>query len=773
MVPRTGYDVVYVPRPMSPLLRRDVLTARPSRPSIPYIVLFAGLLASAATGFYAERLGDARDRIRFDSEAEQVRFTVSNRIDTYVALLRSASGLFAASEEVTRTDFFRFVDRLDLRARYPGIQGIGFTLRIPAPDLDTAIARIRGTGDPDFRVWPSYPRDEYHAIVYLEPLDRRNEAAIGYDMYTEPTRREAMDAAARKGAAATSGKVTLVQEIDPRTRQAGFLIYVPVYRSGFIPVTEEARVRQLEGFVYSPFRAGNFLATVLQASGVQGLALRVYDGPPSLDRLLDESGDVPAPGAPPRFERALTLDVAGRVWTLVVASGPGFGANTQSRALPWILAIGTLASGLLFFATRAEVRARSEAERVALELGRSEQALREREGDLQRLVEAERQAHAEAAAANRAKDEFLATLSHELRTPLNAILGWATMLKAGQVKGEQATRAVEVIARNAQAQAEMIEDLLDVSRIITGKLRIQARAMLLAPAIQAALDAVRPAAEAKTVSLEFHADTEGPVLGDPDRLQQIAWNLVANAIKFTPEGGRVAVRLGVEGSSVVLAVSDNGIGIDPAFLPHVFDRFTQHDSSTTRSHGGMGLGLAIVRHLAELHGGSAAAESAGEGQGATFSVRLPLRTVEGAEDAMASAGGDREPVAGAELAGVRALVVDDERDSRDLVANVLAQAGAAVFLAASAREALDVLGRQHVDVVLADIAMPDADGYWLIEHIRTHPSAVVRGLPALAVTAYVRQEDEQRARLAGFQAHVRKPIDVDALRGAVRRLVIA
>ncbi len=757
---------------MGALLRRDILTARPSRPSIPYIVLLAGLAASAATGFYADRLGAARDRIRFDSEAEQVRFTVANRIDTYVALLRSASGLFAASEEVTRRDFTRFVERLDLRERYPGMQGIGFSLRIPAAELDETVARIRASGAPTFRIWPSYPRDEYHAIVYLEPVDRRNAAAIGYDMYSEPTRRQAMDAAARKGAAAASGKVTLVQEIDPRNRQAGFLIYVPVYKSGFIPATEEARVAQLEGFVYSPFRAGDFLATVLNESGVEGLALRVYDGPPTYEHLLDESGDVPTSGEPARFERALALDVAGRMWTLVVLTGPGFGANSQSQALHWILAIGGLASGLLFLATRAEVRARSEAERVALELARSEETLRAQEADLRRLVEAERQAHAEAAAANRAKDEFLATLSHELRTPLNAILGWATMLKNGQLNGDQAARAVEVIARNAQAQAEMIEDLLDVSRIITGKLRIQARAMLLAPSIRAALDAVRPAAEAKGVALDWHAESDGPVLGDADRLQQVAWNLLSNAIKFTPERGRVVVRLFAEGSSVVLSVGDSGIGIDPSFLPHVFDRFTQHDSSTTRSHGGMGLGLAIVRHLVELHGGSVTAESEGAGQGATFTVRLPLRVVENADEGSSS--GEKDAVvAGAELAGVRALVVDDERDSRDLVASVLAQSGASVFLAASAREALEVLGRQHVDVVLADIAMPDADGYWLIEHIRSHPSAVIRSLPALAVTAYVRQEDEQRARLAGFQEHVRKPIDVEALRGAVRRLVIA
>ncbi|HSK08550.1 MAG TPA: CHASE domain-containing protein, partial [Vicinamibacterales bacterium] len=486
---------------MTPRLRRDLLAARPSRPSIPYVVLLAGLLASAATGFYSDRLGRARDRIRFDSAAEQVRYTLATRIDTYVALLRSASGLFAASDEVSRTDFFRFVERLDLRARYPGIQGIGYTVRIPAGELRRIVARMQAEGFRDFRVWPADPRPEYHAIIYLEPLDSRNRAAIGYDMYAEATRREAMDAAARRGGPAASGKVTLVQEIDPANKQAGFLIYVPVYRTGIVPDNERDRLERLQGFVYSPFRAGDFLSTVLDASGVDGLVLRVYDGPPSPDRLLDRSGEPPpVPADSRQFQKALTLDVAGRVWTLVVETGPDFSESAQSRALPWILAVGTLVSILLFVATRAEVRARAEAERVAVDLARSEESLQAREAELHRLVEAEREAHAEAAAASRAKDEFLATLSHELRTPLNAILGWATMLKGGQLKGDQEARALEVIARNAQTQAELIEDLLDVSRIITGKLRIHTVPMLLAPAIQAALESVRPAAAAKGVA---------------------------------------------------------------------------------------------------------------------------------------------------------------------------------------------------------------------------------------------------------------------------------
>ncbi|HSK08644.1 MAG TPA: hybrid sensor histidine kinase/response regulator, partial [Vicinamibacterales bacterium] len=377
--------------------------------------------------------------------------------------------------------------------------------------------------------------------------------------------------------------------------------------------------------------------------------------------------------------------------------------------------------------------------------------------------------------ANRLKDEFLATVSHELRTPLNAVLGWARMLGAQQTSPDRTKHGIATIERNALAVVHIIDDLLDVSRSIAGTFHLDTQPVDLVAVARAAMDLVRPLADAKNVHLSFSAGipSDRDLRGDPGRLEQVVWNLLANAIKFTPAGGRVTVRLSHDATSVVLLVQDNGMGISPSFLPQVFDRFTQHDSSTTRSHGGMGLGLAIVRHLAELHGGSVSAESEGPGRGATFVVRLPLRSAAEGEQATGRGEVPLTPDAAAMLGGVRALVVDDERDSRDLLASILSEAGATVLLAASAAEALEMLGQQHVDVVLADIAMPDADGYWLIERIRAHPSAVVRGVPAMAVTACARREDEQRALLAGFQEHVRKPIEVNALRDGVRRLVIA
>jgi CheY-like chemotaxis protein len=344
------------------------------------------------------------------------------------------------------------------------------------------------------------------------------------------------------------------------------------------------------------------------------------------------------------------------------------------------------------------------------------------------------------------------------------------MLKSGRLNPQQQARALEVIARSARTQADLIEDLLDVSRIITGKLAIDLRPIGCAAPLRAALDAVRPTAEAKGIRLERRVDIDSPVLGDPDRLQQVAWNLLSNAIKFTPAGGTVAVSLERHDGQVELKVRDTGMGISPAFLPHVFERFKQYDSSTTRSHGGMGLGLAIVRHLVEAHGGSVRAESEGEGHGATFVVRLPVHAAGASLEATAAGGGGPLVSADAELSGLRALVVDDDEDARELMSSVLAAHGAEVKTAASAEEALQILDREAVDILLADIGMPGTDGYGLMRSVRSHPSERVRNLPAVAVTAYAGERDRDAALAAGFQAHVAKPIDLDSLHVIVRRL---
>ena len=375
--------------------------------------------------------------------------------------------------------------------------------------------------------------------------------------------------------------------------------------------------------------------------------------------------------------------------------------------------------------------------------------------------------------ANRAKDEFLGVVSHELRTPLSAILGWSQLLRGDKaVSPAILAKGVAVIERNARAQVKLIEDILDVSRIISGKLRLELRPIELDGILRAAVEVIRPAADAKGVTLQPGGSIGVMVLGDPDRLQQVLWNLLSNAVKFTPAGGQVEVEVERAGRSVRVLVSDSGKGIEASFLPHVFERFRQADSSTTRRHGGLGLGLAIVRHVVELHGGSVRALSGGRDRGSTFVIKLPL--YDGGATSSERAIGvpvmrDTEPGAMARLDGMRVLVVDDELDAREVLGTILGAVGAEVELAASAGEALERLASFGPDVLVSDVGMPGDDGYTLIRLVRGGASRFAR-VPALALTAYASAEDARHAVLAGFDSHLSKPVEPSTLTAVVSRL---
>ncbi|HEY1955410.1 MAG TPA: PAS domain S-box protein [Polyangiaceae bacterium] len=381
-----------------------------------------------------------------------------------------------------------------------------------------------------------------------------------------------------------------------------------------------------------------------------------------------------------------------------------------------------------------------------------------------RLYTAEQRARESADAANRAKDEFLAAVSHELRTPLTAILGWSKMLRAHTLQEVQRIHANEIIERNAVTMTQLIEDLLDVSRIVSGKMRIDVHTTEIAPIVEAALDSVKPAADAKAIVIERDLDRlPALVAGDAARLQQIVWNLVSNAVKFSPRGGRVRVASRTEGDTLEFVVSDRGKGIPPRFLPYVFEPFRQADGGIARMSGGLGLGLAITKHLVELHGGTIEAKSEGEGKGATFTVRLPI-----AESLRVPATEPRR--APPQLDGLRVLTVDDEEDARQLVQVVLEHAGAKVRTAGSAREALDAMKNEVPDVLLSDIGMPGETGYDLIRSVRSLPPNAGGNVPAAALTAYARAEDRNRALGAGFMMHVPKPIDPSELVSVVGTL---
>lgn len=993
---------------------------QPRRSWIPYFVLAIALLFTTAATYYVSSTAETKDRLRFENDVQTAQAKIRERLETYISLLRAGSGLFAASEAVTQQEFQAFIGRLKLRDRYPGLQGIGYAARVPAAAKDAFVTQLRQQGRTNFKIRPNYARAEYYPIVYLEPQDRRNQAAIGYDMFSESVRRAAMERACNTGFPSASGKVTLVQEID-KQKQAGFLIYVPVYLNGNIPATTIQRQTELIGFIYSPIRAGDLIQAIFGNEN-RLVNFEIYDGTnvSSTNLLYSSRLNAANHRDRPRFRTTQTINPVGRTWSIVFTSRPELEITSQSNLAPFVAFIGVATSMILFGMTRSLSEARKTAERSAAALTESErrfrrlvesnifgvafgdfqggihyandyflrlvgydredllngkiswenltppeflylderaavelkkhgvatpfekqyirkdgtrvpiliggalladtdtshaeiigfifdlsdrnsaqQALRwseeryrslveataniiwdtkaegevttelpgwsaftgqtfeeyqgwgwlaaihpedrdrtarawlkaladrsvyeiehrlrrydgeyrymnargvpvlEADGSIrewvgvhtditerklaeverERLLQREQAAREEAETANRMKDEFLATLSHELRTPLNAMLGWTRLLRSRKFDETTTAKALETIDRNTKSLAQLIEDILDMSRIVRGKLHLEIRSLDITPVVVAAIETVLPAATAKDIQIASSLAAVRPIMGDVNRLQQVFWNLLANAIKFTPKGGRVEVRLFQLDSQVQVQVVDNGQGISPEFLPHVFDRFRQADSTTTREYGGLGLGLSIVRHLVELHGGTVQAESAGLGKGAKFTVILPICAVnyldepqqpqshneETAKVAKRSA----EGIAPTSLAGVRIVVVDDEADARDLLDTVLTQYGAEVAIASTAQDAIDAIAQFQPHVLVSDIGMPGEDGYSLMRHLRQLPPEQGGQIPAIALTAYARAEDRIQALEAGFQQHIPKPVNPNKLAAVVSEL---
>src|SRR5471032_2471119 len=407
---------------------------------------------------------------------------------------------------------------------------------------------------------------------------------------------------------------------------------------------------------------------------------------------------------------------------------------------------------------------------VALDNTRLYAAARRAAEERKVLLDSEREARAEAERTNQLKDEFLTTLSHELRTPLSAILGWAQVLRRGTRDQADLHRGLHSIERNARAQAQLIEDLLDMSRITSDKVMLDMQTIVPASVIASAIETLRPAADAKHITLNtIIAPNAGTIIGDPGRMQQVIWNLLSNALKFTPQGGQVTISVRRDSSYLTISVADNGIGIEAGFLPYVFDRFRQADASTTRKHGGLGLGLAIVKHLVEQHGGTVTASSAGEMQGATFTVRLPLSRQAGSEAAH-KAGPASNDTGLCDLSGIKVLLVDDEADARELAERILRGSHAEVCSAANAAQALQLMSSERPDVLVSDIGMPDIDGLELLALIRALGPAQGGALPALALTAFARPQDRQRALEGSFQAYASKPLDPSALLATVAQL---
>lgn len=886
-----------------------------NREWIPYLVLGISLTITVVVAVTLQRTTRIQERARFENSVRRTRDSIQTRLEIYTNMLRGAAALFQAEPDryVEADQFSSYLARLDLEGRYPGVQCIGFSAVVKPEDKEAFVLAIRSRGGlPDFKIRPDYPRSQYHAIIYLDPMTERNRRSIGFDMFTSAPRRAAMELARDRGTPAATTPLTLVQETG-EVKQPGFIIYSPVYRTAGIPVSVADRQRLIQGFVYGAFRVENLLRGISGTETFPRADFQLFDGPKADPKQLlhDSRSARRAPPGEVSYSAKLPIVLASRTWTVRVTDRevPG---SLLNRALEGTAGVaGLLVSALLFVVTRAQIRARREVEDFARNLMVSEAALRVEtrtletmnyigriiagELDLDKLVSAVTEAATQVSGArfgvfvypiedrgssrlmfslsgldrssigrtlfdspstllpelqekgvlrsddvrtdprfkdrapnailpvthppiasymavpvvsrsgqilgtlflghdlpsmfqereerivsvfagqvaiamdnalllrethtaSRAKDEFLATLSHELRTPMTAILGWANLLERGGTDPDTMETGLRTIHRSAVVQAQLIDDVLDVSRIISGKLRLNIHPIDVRELARAAEETLRPAAEAKNLTLRLSFPADLPLIAaDPNRMQQVIWNLLSNAIKFTPKGGAIDLSAESRPGSVRLLLTDTGQGIRQEFLPHVFEAFRQADSSSTRIHGGLGLGLAIVRSLVELHGGTIRAESEGPDRGARFIVDMPLAPAQAHSQTELPLSGTLGRPEKTRLQGMNVLVVDDEPAVWGLLSAILESAGAQVVGTSSGQEALDAIQTTSFDVMIADIAMPRMDGYSLVREIRKTWTA--GDLPAIALTAYGRAEDRDRVMSSGFQSYLKKPVE--------------
>ena len=567
---------------------------------VPFTVLVLGCVLTATAVTTIATRQEVATANAFHADTLAVQRVTQVQLDTVVGVTHAAAALLAASPEINFREFRAFVSGLQLRERYVGVDGIGFAPRVAAGNLGTFVRSISLDGISNLKVRPEGNRSEYFPAALLEPRDEDNASTIGYDLGSEPEQLDAMNRA-------RDSDLPAVTELLEPNRAAGrsgreFVLYLPIYRRGEPIESIEERRRALVGFVFSRLSPDVIFSDGIAAATVRYLDIAIYDSSKDTDALLVRSGD--GRGGVQSSEK---LEIGGRQWLLVASSRQSNNMAALPPEAQRTFVVGALVSLLLFALMRAQVRAWQTAERHATELR----------------------------AADRAKDEFLAVLSHELRTPLNVVLGWLSMLRNGSVSDDRYAHALDIIDRNARTQAQLIDDLLEVSRILMGKMRLDKRPLSVVPAITAVVESLRPAAEAKDVALHgIDAAAAGTffIAADAGRFAQIITNLVANGVKFTQPGGAVWVNVEAEGEDVKISVRDTGIGIDPEFLPYVFDRFRQADASPTRSHSGLGMGLAIVRDLVRLHGGHIDVYSGGLNQGAVFVITWPLIPVDGTSE---------------------------------------------------------------------------------------------------------------------------------------------
>ncbi|MDQ3180623.1 MAG: CHASE domain-containing protein [Acidobacteriota bacterium] len=587
----------------------------------PNMVLVVSLVLTIGITYLFYKSAKSKDLLRFNNEIIRVQSVIENKVNLYLALLKGGRGFVESSEKLTRENFANYVKSLELGKNYVGVQGIGYNKIVLPDERETLIEQMKSGGYTDFKMFPESKRDLYQSIIYLEPLNERNKKAIGFDMSTEINQRIALEQARDSGDAATTAKVVLIQENEDE-KQSGFLIYLPVYKDGDLPPTVVERKQNLEGYIFSPFRAVDFLNEVQTSASASDIAIKIYDGDANPANLLAQTNtkidENSSNQINEEYSRQEQLDVSGRKWTVKYNALPAFAEQSSVDWTPFIFSIGCIFSFLLFGMTYWEASARAKLQITAAELF-------ELEKQKQILLEKEQKARLSAERANNTKDEFIAVVSHELRTPLNAIAGWARILRTDNLSNNTKNLALDKIEKNLRSQTELVEELLDYSQIISGNTNVEDGKVNFSKVFENTFQEIEATALDKQIELiKDNKLNEHQIFGNEDKIKIVIYNLLSNAVKFTHFGGKVEASASIDDGNIQMIVKDNGKGISPDFLPHIFDRFQQADNSITRSHGGLGLGLAISHHIVKLHKGTIEANSEGIGKGAVFTVKFPF-----------------------------------------------------------------------------------------------------------------------------------------------------
>lgn len=587
----------------------------------PYLILAVSIFITVGVTYNFYQSAKNKDLIRFTNEISRVQSAIENKINLYVALLKGGRGFVESSIDLNRKSFANYVESLNLEQNYAGIQGIGYNKIVASTELDELAKRMEGEGYSDFKVFPVSDKALYQVIIYLEPFNEKNQKTIGFDMSSDVYRQAALERAADFGKSVATGKVNLVPENEINA-EPGFFIFLPIYKNNGIPDSIEERRNELVGYIFSPFRANEFLQEIQKTAATSDISVKIYDGELKPENLLSQTVHNNNKNFVNQIDNDYAIqkeiEVAGRRWVIEYNSLPNFTEQSSVAWTPLIFLGGIIFSFLLFGMTYWETSARIKLQSTATKLLESET-------QKQALLENEQKARIAAEQANSTKDEFIAVVSHELRTPLNAIAGWIRILKTDNLSHNTKKLALEKIDKNLRLQTQLVEELLNYSEILSGNINIEDKKVDFCRVFDHTFEEMESKAREK--SIEFVKDNQlngHHILGDEDKIKLVIYNLLTNAIKFTHSGGKVEAQALENEGNIQLSVKDNGKGISPDFLPHIFDRFSQADTSSTRSYGGLGLGLTISNHIVKLHKGVIEANSEGLDKGSIFTMKIPF-----------------------------------------------------------------------------------------------------------------------------------------------------